>query len=258
MAAAAPARKKVAGRGSQAAGTRSARNAQALQRARTAHKTKAHTAPARRKSGPVARPKTAARPKPRPAPRAPRPTTRAPRPATRAPRPATRTVARPIARAAQSGGSVVLDRLLRGRGWVLLIGVLLAGIVFLNVSVLELNRGIAQTDAAAEKLERKNSRLRERVASLDSTERIQELAEARGFVLPAPGDVEYLDPNRAKDARLAAERMETPDEVAAVAPAVPETPAPEPVAPEPEPAPAATVPTAYTPEPTTAVAPTTP
>ena len=196
MAAAAPARKKVAGRGPQAAGTRSARNAQALQRARSAHQTKAHTAPARRKSGPAPRPRTTARP---------------------APRPATRTVAR----AAQSGGSVLLDSLLRGRAWVLVVGVLLAGIVFLNVSVLELNRGIAQTDAAAAKLERENSLLRERVAALDSTERIQERAEARGFVLPSPGDVTYLNPERERDARLAATRIESTEETVAVAP-VPE------------------------------------
>ncbi len=112
---------------------------------------------------------------------------------------------------------------------------LLAGIVFLNVSVLELNRGIAQTDAAAAKLERKNSLLRERVATLDSAERIQELAEARGFVLPPPGDVTYLKPNRERDARLAATRIETPAETVAVAPApIPEPePVPEPVATEP-------------------------
>ena len=213
MAAAAPARKKPAprtakGTGHRAQGTRAARNSQALQRARSAHQTKARTAPARRKSGPVARPKAA----PRPAPRAPR------------------TVARPLARAAQSGGSVVLDRLLRGRAWVVLIGVLLAGIVFLNVSVLELNRGIAQTDTAAEKLERKNSVLRERVAALDSTERIQERAEARGLVLPPPGEVTYLKPNRERDARLAATRIESTHETVAAAPA-PEQMAPtEPVA----------------------------
>ena len=202
MAAAAPAR-KAAGRRPQAAGTRSARNAAALQRARSTHTTQAHTAPARRKSGPVARPKTATQPKPRPA---------------------TRTVAR----AAQSGGSVLLDGLLRGRAWVLLVGVLLAGIVFLNVSVLELNRGIAQTDAAAAKLERENSLLRERLAAMDSTERIQERAEARGFVLPSPGDVIYLNPKRERDARLAATRIESTEETVAAAPVEPVVPA-EPV-----------------------------
>ena len=233
MAAAAPARKKPAARRPQTASTRSTRNAQALQRARTTHKTKVHTAPARRKSGPVAKPKAA------------------PRPKTAQPRQKPQRVARPIARVAHSGGSVLLDRLLRGRAWVFLIGALLAGIVFLNVSVLELNRGIAQTDAAAEKLERKNSLLRERVASLDSAERIQDLAEARGYVLPAPGDVEYLEPNRAKDSKLAAQRIEETTEPAAPLPAAPlpaapQETTPEPVVPVSEPLPAASPPAAGT------------
>jgi hypothetical protein len=116
----------------------------------------------------------------------------------------------PLARVAQSGASAVLDGLLRGPAWVVLIGVLLTGIVFLNVSLLELNRGIARTDAKAATLERTNSGLRERVASLDSADRIQQLAEARGFILPAPGQVTYLRPNRRVDARLAAAHLQPP------------------------------------------------
>jgi hypothetical protein len=74
------------------------------------------------------------------------------------------------------------------------------------VSVLELNRGIARTDAKAAQLERTNSGLRERVAKLDSGERIQELAAARGFVMPEPGDVTYVH-ERDSNASLAAQRM---------------------------------------------------
>jgi len=119
---------------------------------------------------------------------------------------------------------VVLDGLLRGRAWVVLVGALLAGIVFLNVSVLELNRGIARTDAKATALERKNSSLRERVATLDSAERIQRVAETRGFILPRPADVTYLRPKRS-DAKLAATRIQpaapqpaTPQETATTTP----------------------------------------
>src|SRR4051812_17113390 len=39
----------------------------------------------------------------------------------------------------------LLDRLLRGRAWVLIVGTLLVGIVFFNVDVLRLNRSIAGT-----------------------------------------------------------------------------------------------------------------
>ena len=226
MAAASAAAKKPArpaARRPRPAGTRSARNAEALQRARDSHKGTARSAPARRKSGPAARPKVARKVA---APRKPV----APRKAA-----APRVAPRPLARVATGGASAVLDGLLRGRGWVVLVGALLAGIVFLNVSVLELNRGIARTDAKASALERGNSRMRERVATLDSAERIQRLAEMRGFVLPRPGDVTYLSPDR-KDARAAVTRMQAP--MPSPQPTAP--PATEPVA---TPAPTTTEPT---------------
>jgi cell division protein FtsB len=102
-----------------------------------------------------------------------------------------------------------VDRVLRGPAWVAMLGVLLAGIVFLNVSVLELNRGIATTDAQSSALERTNSALRERVAKLDSGERIQQLAAARGFIMPQPGDVGFLRPH-STDYKLAARRITPP------------------------------------------------
>jgi cell division protein FtsL len=163
------------------AATRNARNARALERARTAP-----VAP-RRKSGPATRPRPVRKPVAAPAPR--------------------------VARIAQGSASLLLDRLLRGRAWVALVGVLLAGIVFLNVSVLELNRGIAQTDAKSATLERTNSTLREQVATLSSTERIQRLAEQKGYVLPQPGDVTYLHGSRSA-AKLAAQKIQPPSQSA--------------------------------------------
>jgi cell division protein FtsL len=114
---------------------------------------------------------------------------------------------------------------------VFVIGVLLAGIVFLNVSVLELNRGIASTAAQTDELQRANSKLRDRVAKLDSAERIQRLAEARGFVLPQPGDVTYLDPHPGHDAKLAVARIQPPasEEAAPVEPVATEPTPVEPV-----------------------------
>ena len=163
------------------ASARNARNARALERARTAP-----VAP-RRKSGPAPRPRTVRKPAAAPAPR--------------------------VARIAQGSASLLLDRLLRGRAWIALVGVLLAGIVFLNVSVLELNRGIAQTDAKSAVLERTNSTLREKVATLSSTERIQELAQQKGYVLPQPGDVTYLHGSPSAS-RLAAQRIQPPSQSA--------------------------------------------
>jgi hypothetical protein len=124
---------------------------------------------------------------------------------------APRTVAaqRVVTRVAQGSATLLLDSILRGRAWVALVGALLAGIVFLNVSVLELNRGIASTSARTAKLERANSRIRGKVADLGSAERIQSMAEARGYILPLPGEVTYLRPG-ASDARRAAARVSQP------------------------------------------------
>jgi cell division protein FtsL len=161
--------------------TRAQRNARALDNARSTQR--ARTAPAPRKA-PARRKSGAAKPRTAPAPS-------------------------PVARVLNSRGMPLVDRILRGPAWVVMLGALLAGIVFLNVSVLELNRGIARTDAKSADLERTNSGLRARVAKLDSGERIQQLAAARGFVMPQPGDVTYLR-ERSSNARLAVQRMTPP------------------------------------------------
>jgi len=122
----------------------------------------------------------------------------------------------------------VLDKLLRGRLWVGLVGALLVGIVFLNVSLLGINGGIAATSEQATELRRQNAELRLDVAKLGASERIQRAAEAQGFVMPAPGDVTYLEPDPESDARRAALALEKGAAAAetAVAPVVPEAATP--------------------------------
>lgn len=99
----------------------------------------------------------------------------------------------------------LMDRLLRGQGWVVCIGALLAGIVYLNVTLLEVNRDIAAMSGQAEQLNRENSALRDKIAKKGTSEEIQKLAQASGFVLPAPKDVRYLTADPANDAKLAAQ-----------------------------------------------------
>jgi cell division protein FtsL len=114
-------------------------------------------------------------------------------------------------RLAPSAASL-LDRLLRGRAWVLLIGALLGGIVFFNVDVLRLNRSIASTSEKATALKQENARLLLLEAKLASSERIQQAAAADGMVLPAPGEVHYLRAGRG-DAVRASERITVPQPV---------------------------------------------
>jgi cell division protein FtsL len=121
------------------------------------------------------------------------------------------------ARAIPRGDFVaVLDRLLRGPVYIALVGVLLAGIVFFNVDVLELNHGIARTDSRAAQLKRDNAALTLELAKLGSSERIQRLALAAGLVLPQPGDVRYLRAHP-QDAGRALRVMTAPDSSGAAA-----------------------------------------
>lgn len=157
------------------------------------------TLPLRRslKPSPERRPGGPARPAPAPAPL--RPRTRRAAKRTRGTRIGNRIRAiRP---------DILLDRLLRGRLWVALIALLLTGIVFLNVALLEINGSIARMDARASELRRDNSALRMRVARLGSSERIQRTAADRGFVAPPPGEVGYLV-GRPGDAAAAARALE--------------------------------------------------
>lgn len=112
------------------------------------------------------------------------------------------------AAARQPTGALVLDKLLAGRAWIGLVFVLLAGIVFFNVDLLQMNREIARDADRAAAIKTENARLRADLARLGSSERIQEVAAQTGLVLPAPGEVRYLRATPAADARRAAKRID--------------------------------------------------
>jgi cell division protein FtsL len=150
-----------------------------------------------------------------PAPRVPRRISGPARPPAR-PRPRTRTATRPAAaRSRVVLGAVarrlralpdtrLLDRLVRGRAWIALVAVALMGIVFMQVSMLQLNAGIGRAVTSADTLERQNSTLRADISQLDSGEQIQKVASELGMAMPAAGDVRFLDARQADGARAAA------------------------------------------------------
>lgn len=142
---------------------------------------------------------------------------------TRRPAPARKPgAAKKQAAARQPTGALVLDKLLAGRGWIGLVFVLLAGIVFFNVDLLQMNHEIARNADRAAAVKTENARLRADLARLGSSERIQEVAARAGLVLPAPGEVRYLKAAPATDAKRAARRIDAGDVSApAVAPTVP-------------------------------------
>jgi cell division protein FtsL len=152
----------------------------------------------------------------------------------RAPAPRRRPVRRASGHPRQAAGTAtlprgarILDALLTGRAWIALVGVLLAGIVFFNVDLLQMNREITQMADRAAQIKRQNDRLRHDYARLASSERIQEAAAALGLVLPAPGEVRYLTSKPMLDARKASKRIVAPN---------PTYVAPEPITTAPDPA----------------------
>jgi cell division protein FtsL len=181
-------------------------------------------------AGAAARPAPATRAgaaQPRPAP-ARRPQRRPARPPRRMSGAAARAAARgggvalprvfdaPFARSLRARTSGVMGALLAGRGWIILIGVLLAGIVFFNVDLLRMNREIALTAEKSTVLKRENARLRRQAALLGSSERIQDAAAELGMVLPGAGDVRYLKAHPEFDARKAARSITEPTDMAAL------------------------------------------
>jgi hypothetical protein len=105
----------------------------------------------------------------------------------------------------------VLDRLIRGRLWIGLIAGALVMLVFMQVSLLKLNTGISADLTTSQNLERQNAELRASVSSLDSGQRIQDLAAARGMVMPDDGQLRFLNAGPPGDGERAARAITEPD-----------------------------------------------
>ncbi len=109
----------------------------------------------------------------------------------------------------------VVDGLLRGRVWIWLIGLLLGGIVAMQVSLLKLNAGISRAVTTAGTLERQNADIEADIGRLSSGQRVREAALADGMITPAAGAVQFLSARPDRDSRLAARRMQPPSDTAA-------------------------------------------
>jgi hypothetical protein len=108
----------------------------------------------------------------------------------------------------------MVDRLLRGRAWIWVLGILLGGIVTMQVSLLKLNTGISRAVESAGTLERQNSDLEASIARLSSSERTRTEAEANGLIMPPAGEVAYLTVRPDRDAARAAVHMRPPSDAA--------------------------------------------
>ena len=105
---------------------------------------------------------------------------------------ALRTLPRPAMPAGLS-----LRGLLQGRALIAVFGVLLLGLVFLQVSLLKLNTAISLNVERAAKLERDNAQSRASISRLDAGRRVEDAAGQLGMVMPAAGAICFLNARRA-------------------------------------------------------------
>ncbi len=112
----------------------------------------------------------------------------------------------PVAAVGGIADSGLIERLTRGRSWIVLLGLLLGGIVAINVWGLGMSASSSSTEARIDSLQSDNGVLRARNAKLLSTEEIQQRAAALGLAIPAPDAIHYLDSNDG-DAAKAAKRL---------------------------------------------------
>ena len=104
--------------------------------------------------------------------------------------------------------SRLLDRLMRGRAWIVLIGVLLFGLVAINVSLLKLSSVAGRNAETVRTLRIQNTELQAKVSKLASAERLERAGRDLGLSMSIAGRVRYLKV-RSTDGRRAAHAIRT-------------------------------------------------
>jgi cell division protein FtsL len=105
----------------------------------------------------------------------------------------------------------VLDRVVRGRLWIPLLGVLLVGIVAMQVEVLKLNASVGHAMVRASTLQSRNQQLRVDVSQLSDDQRIMADAANMGMAMPAPSTPKFVAENGRTDLARALSNIHAPD-----------------------------------------------
>jgi cell division protein FtsL len=111
---------------------------------------------------------------------------------------------------------ILLDRIIRGRVWIPLLGLLLAGIVAMQVEVLKLNAGIGRSLERSSALQAQNELLRAGVSQLSDEQRIERIAAQMGMLMPAPDQLRFVSTG-ADRAQRAVGNIHAPDPTAFLA-----------------------------------------
>ena len=103
-------------------------------------------------------------------------------------------VAEPVARPRPRTRKKSQPRARGGILWIAVSGILLAGVVFVNVAVLRLNLGLDGANSERVKLRAENAALQSQLSSELASPRIQSQAAKRlGLVYADPSDYGYVD-----------------------------------------------------------------
>ncbi len=94
----------------------------------------------------------------------------------------------------------------RGRAWIAVLGVLLAGIVTLNVITLSFAASAGKIDAQITVLDEENSILGARDARLYGTGAMRNAAGALGLAMPSSDEIHFADAGP-DDVAVAAQRL---------------------------------------------------
>ncbi|MGI8429371.1 MAG: hypothetical protein ACR2OB_08725 [Solirubrobacteraceae bacterium] len=105
----------------------------------------------------------------------------------------------------------LLDRVVRGRAWIPLLGLMLAGIVAMQVEVLGLGASVGRAIERTTTLQSRNEMLRASVASLSDQQRIERRAAAMGMVMPAPAAIGFLVARPGAGVQAASASIHAPD-----------------------------------------------
>ncbi len=105
----------------------------------------------------------------------------------------------------------LLDRIIRGRYWIPLLGILLVGIVAMQVEVLKLNAGIGRALEQSTSLQIRNEQLRAAVGRAADDQRIESTAAHMGMVMAPPAAIRFLERHPAADGAKAAGNIHAPN-----------------------------------------------
>lgn len=102
--------------------------------------------------------------------------------------------------------SGLIVRMTRGRAWIGVLGLLLAGIVAINVITLSLSAAAGHIDRNVQALEEENSLLGGRDARLYGSARVRHEAAALGLLAASSDQTSYLQASK-QDVAIAAQRL---------------------------------------------------